>query len=93
MIFGTLIILVFGLPVVMANEPVDLGTSPYLIVVFSVIFVFATRNAMRKRKVLFESLKITIDEDKITREQLNTPVLVIYKKDVKRILKSVGGTF
>ncbi len=48
---------------------------------------------MKRQKALFESFKLIIDDEKITRERLNTPVLIIYKKDVQRITKSSSGAF
>jgi hypothetical protein len=90
-LFGGVTILVLVVPSLISGAPFDLVTLPILLVLFSAVFAFSIWNSMKKQKALFESLKIIIDDDKITRERLNTPQLVIYKKDVKRITKSVEG--
>ena len=92
-LFGGVLFFVIGLPMLMSDGPTDLGTLPYLIVLFGGLFVFSIWNAIKKQKQLFESFKLIIDEEKITRERLNTPVIVIYKKDVQRIIKTSAGAF
>src|SRR6188474_150385 len=92
-LFGGVLFFVIGLPMLMSDGPSDLGTLPYLIVLFGGLFVFSIWNAIKKQKQLFESFKLIIDEEKITRERLNTPVIVIYKKDVQRIIKTSAGAF
>ncbi|HMG93431.1 MAG TPA: hypothetical protein VK589_25410 [Chryseolinea sp.] len=92
-VFCGILFLVLGVPLLMSDGPSDLGTLPYMVLLFGGIFAFSILNAMKKQKVLFESFKLIIDDEKITRERLNTPVIVIYKRDVQRIVKSSSGAF
>jgi hypothetical protein len=92
-LFGGVLFFVVGLPMLMSEGLSDLGTLPYMVVLFGGIFVFSIWNAMKRQKLLFESFKLIIDDEKITRERLNTPVIVIYKKDVQRITKASSGVF
>ena len=92
-LFGGVLFLALGLPVLMSDDPSDLGTLPYMLVLFGGVFAFSIWNAIKKQKQLFESFKLIIDDEKITRERLNTPVIVIYKKDVQRIIKTSAGAF
>ncbi|WP_276372709.1 hypothetical protein [Chryseolinea sp. H1M3-3] len=92
-IFCVVLFFVIGLPMLISDDPANVGSSPYMIVLFGGIFAFSIRNAVKRQKALFESFKLVIDDEKITRERLNTPVMVIYRKDVQRITKRSSGTF
>lgn len=90
-LFGGVVFSVLVLPSFISGEPIDLVTFPILVVLFGAVFAFTIWSSVKKQKELFESFKIIIDDDKIKRERLNTPELVIYKREVKRITKSVEG--
>jgi len=92
-LFGGILFFVVGLPVLISDDPSNVGTLPYMIVLFGGASVFGLWRSMKRQKALFESFKLIIDDEKITRERLNTPVIVIYKKDVKQIIKASAGTF
>lgn len=92
-LFGGILFLVVILPTLMSDDASYDRTLPYMIVLFGGVSVFSIRNGMKRQKKLFESFKLIIDDEKVTRERLNTPVIVIYRKDVQRIIKTSSGAF
>jgi hypothetical protein len=50
-------------------------------------------SSINKQKLLFESYKLSISEDGITREQLNTPTINIPYSDINSIIKDSKGNF
>ena len=92
-LFGGILFFVVVLPTLMSDDPSSDHTLPYMIVLFGCVSVFSIWNGMKRQKALFESFKLIIDDEKITRERMNTPVIVIYKKDVQRIIKTSAGAF
>jgi len=92
-LLGGILFFVVVLPVLMSDNPSSDRTLPYMIVLFGGVFVFSIWNGLKRQKKLFESFKLIIDDEKITRERLNTPVIVIYRKDVQRIIKTSAGAF
>jgi len=93
LLFGGVLFFVSGLPMLMSNDLFDMGTLPYMVVLFGGVFAFSIWRAMKRQELLFESFTLIIDDEKITRERLNTPVIVIYRKDVQRITKTSSGVF
>lgn len=49
--------------------------------------------AVKRQRALYESYRLSIDEDGITREQSNTPTIRIMKADVTFIAKNANGSF
>src|SRR5262245_57976252 len=48
---------------------------------------------LNRQKALFESFVLTIADNLITREQLNTPTVSIYFNDIQLIKKNKNGSF
>ncbi len=92
-LFGGVLFLVVVLPTLMSDDSSYDRTLPYMILLFGGVSVFSIWNGMKRQRALFESFKLIIDDEKITRERLNTPVIVIFRKDVQRIIKTSSGTF
>jgi hypothetical protein len=92
-IFGGILFFVAVLPTLMSNDSSYDRTLPYMIILFGGVSVFSIWNSLKRQKALFESFKLIIDDEKITRERLNTPVIVIYRRDVQQITKTSSGTF
>jgi len=92
-LFGGILFFVVVLPMLMSDDSSNYDTLPYMVILFGGVFAFSIWNGMKRQKLLFESFTLVIDDEKITRERLNTPVIVIYKKDVQRIVKTSSGAF
>ena len=91
-----LIIALFVIPTTIYNakEKTDfIITLPVTIILFTVIFYFTIRKVIRKQKELLESYALTINDNTITRYQLNTPTISIYHSEVKEILKTTNSGF
>ena len=71
----------------------DLSTLPYLLVLLLVALGFGIYRGIVRQRRLFESYTLTIDEDSIQREQLNTATVRIRRGEVAEILKSEVGGF
>lgn len=73
-------------------DPINL--IAYLpIVVFLAILGFGITRTLKKVKKTFESYELTISENLIAREQLNTPTISIYINEVQEIIKRRKGGF
>jgi hypothetical protein len=54
---------------------------------------FGIYKGINRQKLLFESYKLSISEDGITREQSNTPTISIPYSDINSIIKDDKGNF
>jgi hypothetical protein len=68
-------------------------TLPSTIVLFTVIFGFSIRRTFKKQKELLDSYALTINDNAITRYQLNTPTITLYHTEIKEILKTKNHRF
>jgi hypothetical protein len=92
-LFGAVIFLIVLLPALLSDEPSRFDTLPYLLPLFLGVFAFSVVNGIKKQRLVFESFRLRVDDEKIVRESLHTPTLTIYRKDVKTITKSSNGSF
>ncbi|MCS3795629.1 hypothetical protein [Niastella sp. OAS944] len=71
---------------------IDLAT--YLpIVIFIAILGFGLNRMLKKTKKTLDSYELTISDNLIAREQLNTPTISIYISEVQEIIKRKKGGF
>ena len=66
---------------------------PILIVLLIAVFVFSIYRAVKKQKKLLDNYALTINENTVTRYQLNTPTISLYHNEIKEILKTKNGSF
>jgi hypothetical protein len=71
----------------------DVNVLPITIPVIAVALGFRIYRGVNRQKGLFESYTLTITNNLITREQLNTPTISIYFNEVKEIAKHKNGSF
>lgn len=71
----------------------EVNVLPIVIPVMAVALGFGIYRGVNRQKDLFESYTLTITNNLITREQLNTPTISIYFNDVKEIAKHKNGSF
>lgn len=84
-----IVIVIFALK----SDAVNWETMPYFIVLMTGVGAFSVFIGVKRQRKLFESITVKIYEDKIVREQINTPVLTIYINDITRIVKNPNGSF
>jgi hypothetical protein len=56
------------------------------------LLIISGVSAIRRQKKLFESFRLIITEDSISREQINTPTITLHKDRVREIRKLSNGT-
>jgi hypothetical protein len=56
-------------------------------------FSFGAFRSMKQQKKILDSYRLIIDEDSLTRQQFNTPVITIKKADIREIVKTTNGNF
>jgi len=64
-LFGGILFFIVGLPILISDEPTNVGTLPYMIVLFGGASVFSIWSGMKRQKLLFESFKLIIDDEKM----------------------------
>lgn len=90
-----IIVLCFGIYISLINskDKVPDIFFPLLFIPFAAVVVFfGVYRSMKNQKSLFESYKLTITNNLITREQLNTPSISIYFNEIKEIAKYKNGS-
>ena len=71
----------------------DVNVLPVVIPMVVLALGFGLYRGVNRQKGLFESYTLTINNNLITREQLNTPTISIYFNDIKEIAKHKNGGF
>lgn len=75
------------------NKAEDINTLPFIIPIILGAASFGIYRGIKKQAALFASYTLSISNNLIRREQLNTPAISIYYNDVKEILKNKNGSF
>lgn len=91
-----LIAVIVGIVVSFINskdKATDINILPIIIPFFALVVGFSLYRGVNRQKVLFDSYTLTITNNLITREQLNTPTISIYFNDIKEITKHKNGSF
>jgi len=66
---------------------------PIMIVLMVIVFGFSIYRALKKQKQLLDSYALTINDNTVTRYQLNTPTISLYHNEIKEISKTSNGSF
>ena len=80
-------------PALMSDDPARFDTLPYMAALFFGIFAFSVVTGIKRQRRIFESLKVKIDHEKIIRESLNTPPIIMKKNELRKITKHANGSF
>jgi len=75
------------------DKEADINIWPILIPIIAGSVGYGIYLGIKKQKALFESYILTLTNNLVTREQLNTPTILIYFNDIKEITKSRNGSF
>jgi hypothetical protein len=76
-----------------SDKYADINTLPILIPIILLLVGIGLYRGINRQKTLFESYKITIAENLVKREQLNTPIISIYFNDIQEIIQKSNGNF
>ena len=83
-----------GISVFNSNgQDTQTNVLPIVIPICLVALSFGIYKGINRQKLLFESYKLSISEDGITREQSNTPTISIPYSDINSIIKDDKGNF
>jgi len=75
------------------DKGADINVLPIIIPLIAGAVGFGLYRGVNRQKALFESYTLTITNNLVTREQLNTPTISIYFNDIKEIAKHKNGSF
>jgi hypothetical protein len=74
------------------NKESDINVLPFMIPFIVMAVGIGLYRGLKRQKNLFESFTLTLLNNLITREQLNTPTVSIYFNEIKEIRKNRNGT-
>lgn len=77
----------------MSKQESDMTVLLFIIPILLVSTIFGFNRAIKRQMEILESFVITIDDNTITREQYNTPTIIISNVDVSKIIKKSNGSF
>ena len=87
-----LIVLAFGITI--ASRSLDYtDILPYYIPFIIILLALGIYRGLNRQKKLLTSYTLTITNNLITREQVNTPTISIYFNNIKEISKNKNGVF
>lgn len=75
------------------DKAADVNVLPFIIPLTAAAVGFGLYRGVNRQKTLFDSYTLTITNNLITREQLNTPTISIYFNEIKEITKHKNGSF
>jgi len=85
--------LIFIIPNILGSKGQSGDTWLYMVAIFPIIFGIGTFRTLKRQKKFLESYSVTISDNEITREQMNTPALTINFMEIKEIVKFEKGSY
>jgi len=85
--------LIFLIPNILGSKGQTGDTWLYMVAIFPIIFGIGTYRTLKRQKKFLESFSVTISDNEITREQMNTPPLTINFMEIKEISKFEKGSY
>jgi hypothetical protein len=86
----------FGIIITFINSKsttADVNVLPIIIPLIAIALAFGLYLGINRQKDLLRSYRLTLTNNLITREQVNTPTVSIYFTDVDQIVKNKNGSF
>ena len=71
----------------------DVNVFPFVIPIVLGALAFGLYRSVNRQKDIFDTYRLTIDNNSITREQYNTPTITISNADISEIVKNSNGSF
>jgi hypothetical protein len=88
-----IVVTIFSLTNMLGGRHDTDNTWLYVLPLFPIMLGISSYRSIKKQKKFLETYKVTISDNEITREQLNTPPLTISFMEIKEIIKSEKGHF
>lgn len=85
----------FGVTISTINsnaKDTDVNVLPFVIPTVAIALGIGIYRGINRQKTLFDSYTLTITNNLISREQLNTPVISIYFSEIKEIVRHKNGS-
>jgi len=76
-----------------SGQESEVNVYPFVIPIILFVLGFGIYRSISRQKEIFESYKLTIDNDTIIREQYNTQTITIAIADISEICKNSNGSF
>lgn len=71
----------------------DVNVFPFVIPIVLGLLAFGLYRGVNRQKEIFDSYRLTLDNNGISREQHNTTTITISNTDVSKIIKNSNGSF
>lgn len=71
----------------------DVNVFPIVVPIVLGALTFGLYRGVNRQKEIFDSYRLTLDNNGITREQHNTPTITISNTDISEIIKNSNGSF
>ena len=71
----------------------DVNVFPFVIPIVLGALAFGLYRGVNRQKEIFDSYILTLDGNGVTREQHNTPTIIISKEELSEIIKNSNGSF
>ena len=91
--FMVIVVVIFLVTNIFGSKHDADNTWLYILPIFPIMFGISSYRSMKKQKQFLASYRVTISDNEITREQMNTPPLTINFMEIKEIIKSEKGHF
>jgi len=75
------------------NKTSNVNMLPFTATLILGIFAYSIYRSNKRQKVIFDSYRLTIDDESITREQYNTQTIRFLITDIRKITKTNKGAF
>jgi len=88
-----IVVTIFSLTNILGSKHDTDNTWLYVLPIFPIMLGISSYRSIKKQKKFLETYKVTISDNEVTREQMNTPPLTISFMEIREIIKSEKGHF
>jgi hypothetical protein len=92
-VFSFLFLIGILIPALIKDEPANWPAIGYILLFFILLTWFVTWSSLKRQQRAFETYRLTIDDNRIMREQANVPSIIIEKRDIEKIVQNSNGSF
>lgn len=71
----------------------NVNVYPFILPIVLGAMTFGLYRGINRQKKIFDSYRLTINDNSITREQHNTPTITISNSEISKIIKNSNGSF
>lgn len=91
MVYAILVLVVTVLHRISPPAEGAANSWPSMVLMLAGVMVFTTFMTIRRQKAMFESFRLIITDDEITREMMDMPAVTIRTRDVREVIKDATG--